>query len=649
MDVDRGGTRAINAAEVTTAAEAIIDAVMGERSVALELPHELDMLGVPTDQRRHLTERISKAGEEFARLQRRESELGALYSSARELAAIDDASILLARIVDRAHDLVNSDLTYLSEYDARTGELFVRETVGSVSSDFQKLRVPPGKGLASMVVEQRTGISTTQYEAFESGRHEEGIDAAVRAEGIVSMLGVPMLADEEVLGVIFVAIRREYEFDVEEIGLLTALANHASVVLQTARRLKDLRRAEDDSRRAIASLSQTLLERDRAHTVHRQLMEAVLTGGGLEIVVEILSTELSRPVMLVDMDGNSVCRAGQWSDTVASHWSEGPVAEALEESARTGHYIALGEQWEVRGVSAIAAGERRFAALLLGAGEFPIGDVDMRTVERAALVGSLLFLSDEAVAEAEYRAQGDVVRDLLSPNEDRDRVVEIARRRGIDVSTFDSLVYLRVPAEQREVALRKGRMMAPAGLLLSEHRGSLVVVGSTRAHECAEQLREELSASLRTDVLAVLPPIGDLSRAFTVAARVARLLDGLGVRNGLVSTEEYLPYASLFAHDAREINAFIGRVLGALRRNDERRSGELLRTLRAYVHNGASPARTARALNYHVNTINQRLERIDSLLGAEWRMDEPYFRLSMAVRLDEMRENLFERSSEMRR
>ncbi|MGC2941690.1 MULTISPECIES: helix-turn-helix domain-containing protein [unclassified Brevibacterium] len=649
MVVDRGGTRAVNAAEVTTAAGAIIDAVMGERSVALELPHELDVLGVPTDQRRRLTERISKAGEEFARLQRRESELGALYSSARELAAIDDANILLARIVDRAHDLVNSDLTYLSEYDARTGELFVRETVGSVSSDFQKLRVPPGKGLASMVVEQRTGISTTRYEAFESERHEEGIDAAVRAEGIVSMLGVPMLADEEVLGVIFVAIRREYEFDVEEIALLTALANHASVVLQTARSLKGLRRAEDDSRRAVARLSQTLLERDRAHAVHRQLMEAVLTGGGLEKVVEILSTELSRPVMLVDMDGNSVCRAGSWSDAVVSLWGERPVAEALEESANTGRYIALGVQRDIQGVSALAAGERRFAALLLGAGEFPIGDVDARTVERAALVGSLLFLSDEAVAEAEYRAQGDVVRDLLSPNEDRDMVVEIARRRGIDVSTFDSLVYLKVPAEQREVALRKGRMLTPAGLLFSELRGSLVIVGSTRAHEFARQMRDELSASLRTEVLAVLPPSGDLSRAFAVATRVARLLDGLGVRNGLVSTEEYLPYASLFAPDSREINEFIGRALGALRRNDERRGGELLRTLRAYVHNGASPARTARALNYHVNTVNQRLERIDSLLGAEWRMDEPYFRLSMAVRLDEMRENLLDRSGELRR
>lgn len=635
-----GESKAARAAEVTSAAEAIIDAVVGDRPVALDLHREFNILGVPIEESRRLTDRISRTCQEFARLQRRASELGALYSSARELAAIDDANVLLARIVDRAHDLVNSDLTYLSEYNVRTGELFVRETIGSVSSDFQSLRVPPGKGLASMVVEQRTGISTKQYEEFERNRHEEGIDAAVRAEGIVSMLGVPMLADDEVIGVIFAATRREYEFDIEEMALLTALANHASVVLQAAQRLKELRRAEGESRQAVARLSQTLLERDRAHTVHRQLMEAVLTGGGLGMVVEILSTELSRPVMLVDMEGTPMCRAGQWSETAATEWADWQTAEALETSARTGRYVALGKEREIRGVSALAAGERRFAAILLGAGEFFLGDVDARTVERAALVGALLFLSDEAVAEAEYRAQGDVVRDLLSPSTDRDRIMEIARRRGIDVSAFDSLVLLAVSAEQRDLALHRGRVTAPDGVLVSEYQGSLVLVGGRQAHECAQQMRDDLSAQLHTDVLAVLPPSGELSGAFTVAARTARLLHGLGVYNGLVGTEEYLPYASLIASDSHEIDAYIDTTLGALRRNDERRGTELLATLRAYVHNGASPARTARALSYHVNTVNQRLERIDLLLGGEWRLDEPFFRLSMAVRLDEMREHL---------
>lgn len=630
----------VKEAEVTSAIEAIIHAVVHDRSMHLELPGGFGALGVSTEESLRLMARIARAGQEFARLQRRESELGALYSSARELAAIDDADILLSRIVDRAHNLVNSDLTYLSEYNEQTGELFVRETVGSVSSDFKTLRVPPGKGLASMVVEQRAGISTARYETFEHDRHDEGIDEAVRAEGIISLLGVPMLADDEVLGVIFTATRREYEFDIEEMALLTALANHASVVLQTARRIRKLRRAENESRKAVAKLSQTLRERDRAHAVHRQLMEAVLKGGGLDMVVEILSKELSRPIMLVDMEGSPVCRSGRWSETVEIEFAEASVSAALEKSAQTGSYVALEGEREIQGISVLEAGERRFAAILLGAGNFPLGDVDVRTVERAALVGALMFLSDEAVAAAEYRVQSDVVRDLLWPGTDRERVVEVARGRGIDVSAFDSLVLLTVSAEERDQALTRARVITPEGVLISMYQDSIVLVGERRAQMCAERIRDDLAASLRTDVLAVLPPAGELSKAFTVATQVARLVAGLGVHDGLVETTEYLPYASLFGSDSGEVDAYIETILGRVRRFDEQRGSELLTTLRAYVHNGASPARTARALNYHVNTINQRLERIDSLLGAEWRSDEPFFRLSIALRLDEMREHL---------
>ncbi|MFD0662272.1 helix-turn-helix domain-containing protein [Thermocatellispora tengchongensis] len=50
----------------------------------------------------------------------------------------------------------------------------------------------------------------------------------------------------------------------------------------------------------------------------------------------------------------------------------------------------------------------------------------------------------------------------------------------------------------------------------------------------------------------------------------------------------------------------------------------------------ASPTRTARALGFHTNTILQRLDRLDALLGPGWREDDRFFRISLAVRLHEM-------------
>ncbi|WP_411156011.1 helix-turn-helix domain-containing protein [Microbacterium sp. NIBRBAC000506063] len=58
------------------------------------------------------------------------------------------------------------------------------------------------------------------------------------------------------------------------------------------------------------------------------------------------------------------------------------------------------------------------------------------------------------------------------------------------------------------------------------------------------------------------------------------------------------------------------------------------------MRNNASPTRTARTLSFHTNTILQRLERLDQILGEGWRDDERMFRIGVAVRLDELRETL---------
>ncbi|HEY9263204.1 MAG TPA: helix-turn-helix domain-containing protein, partial [Mycobacterium sp.] len=89
--------------------------------------------------------------------------------------------------------------------------------------------------------------------------------------------------------------------------------------------------------------------------------------------------------------------------------------------------------------------------------------------------------------------------------------------------------------------------------------------------------------------------------------------------------------------DARTLNAFIDETIGPVRDYDSRKGSDLLSTLRAFVRNEASPTKTARALNYHTNTILQRLDRLKSLLGDDWRSDEHLFRISAAVRLDELR------------
>lgn len=579
-----------------------------------------------------------EARRELARLRRREHELGVLFSSASELAAIRDSDTLLQRIVHRVHQMMGGDLSYLSEYDPSTRELFVRTTVGSVSAGFRKLRVPPGKGLASVVVEQRGGGAVQRYTEFESGRHEAEIDAAVESEGIVSMAGVPMLADEEVLGVLFVATRQERAFSAEELALMTALANHASVVLQTARTLRDLRAAQDESRAAIENLREHVVQRDRAHAVHRNLVEAVLEGGGFPTVAETLSSELARPVLVVDNAGHPLAEAGTGNNLSA--WGD-EVQPALESSQRSGTFVRLTGCRNITAAAAMAAGSRYFGAILLGEGSFELEDIDVRTVERAAQVGALLVLSQEAVAQAEHKAQSELVVDLLTAHqEQRQDILDRARRRGMGAIDFSSLIVLSVPSESRTEAARSAALAAGRAALAGEYRGLVAVLGDESLHDRAESIRRAVGQRVASKVLGVVPPDGDIAHCFEAARRTVRLMEALGIQDLLVHSADYLPYATVFEATAQEMDAFLGGAIGRIRQYDSLRGTELLRTLRTYVTHGASPTKTARAMNYHVNTILQRLERLDHLLGADWREGERYFRMSLAIRLDELREQV---------
>lgn len=629
--------------EDTEAITALLDAAYDPELVGpTAVSDALRRLGATDAETSVLAERVGRAQRELSRLRRREHELSALFSSARELAELRDSDAVLARLVQRAHEMMGVDLAYLSEFDPDTEELRVRETSGSVSASFQKLRVPPGRGLASVVVESRTAQWVADYTAYTAERHDAGIDDAVSAEGLVSLLGVPMLTSDDVLGVLFVANREKKSFSPDEVALLSALADHASVILQTTQTLRELQESEDASRRTLESLTAHLVERDRSNTVHQELVHAVLAGGGFAPVAETLASALGRAVAIIDGQEKIIAAAGlPLAPGMLS--LDGPVREALAESRRSGHCVPVAGPG-VRAVAALTAGTRHFGALLLGDGDFELGAVDLRTVERAAQVGALLELQHEAASGADHRVRSELIADLLEDVPERRSDVERrARRLSVDLADLDSLLLLSVPGDQQTAAARALIRQLDDRALVGEYRGFVVAARSRRSDEVEpEKLRAQVAASIQHPVTVVVPHAGrdSLPSAFQAARRTARLLAALGLSDLTAQVDDFLPYSAVLDTDAQGLTAFLRDTIGAVRQYDAERNADLLGTLRAFVRNNASPTRTARALNFHTNTILQRLDRLDHVLGAGWRDDEQMFRIGIAVRLDELRERL---------
>lgn len=589
-----------------------------------------------------LSSRLRDLRSLLARWRRRGHELSALFSSARELAELRDTDALLHRLVERTHALMGTDVTYLSEFHEDADELRVRSTLGTVAPSFRELRVPPGMGLASKVVRTRCPQWTPVYQANHSIPHEQDIDAAVAAEGLVSMLGVPLVAGDRVLGVLFAANRSKHEFTPDEIALLSAFANHAAVVLQTTSLLEQARVAAQEAERANAVLTSNVTAMERASAVHEDLTAVVLQGGSAEGVAETLGKALERAVVILDRDLFPVASAPTEAGVLhssADHGLDAPVSEAIDASRRSGRCVFVGGSPPRPEVAvAVVAGETFLGAVLVGYGELELREVEQRTIERAAQITALVAVKQEAFAAAEDRVRGELVADVLRGDQARwEELLLRARARDVRLEGLCSVIVVGVSTEGRRSAAEALRRSASGGLV-GERDGLLVLLApSDDPVSTARAAWNAVYAAQRGSVLAVAgPPAGsmeELGSCFESARRCVEVVRRLNASEGVVDSRAYEPYMAMFGPGGKDVSGFIDATIGPVLRWDEQRHTELFKTLSAFVDSYSSPSRTARVLHVHINTVNQRLERIGALLGPTWREPESLFRVSVAARL----------------
>ncbi|GAB2847662.1 helix-turn-helix domain-containing protein [Streptomyces deserti] len=561
---------------------------------------------------------------------RREAELSALFETAHDLAGLRDLDAVLQAIVQRARSLLGTDVAYLSLNDPARGDTYMRVTEGSVAARFQQLRLGMGEGLGGLVAQTARPYVTEDY--FKDGRfqHTLTIDAGVRDEGLVAILGVPLMLGHHVIGVLFAADRRARVFEREQIALLGSFAALAAAAIDTANLLTETRSALADLERANEIIQDRSAVIERASDVHDRLAELVLRGGGVHDVAAAVSEVLGGAV--------------EFAEAAAA------PADALEASRAEGHAVRHEDDW----IAAVTAGGELLGALVLR-GHRGLDPVDQRTLERAAMVTSLLLLARRSAAEAEQRVRGELLDDLLDARDRDPRLLrDRAARLHADLDATHVVLAARLEgaaADADQEADARRRLWAAAshlaatrhGLAAARDGGTVLLLPLTpgdTATDLARRTARDLGTAVHEPVsVGASAPLKDLAnRPGPVAeayAEARRCLDALSVlgRSGDGAAAEDFGFLGLLLAGDRDITGFVDRTIGQVVAYDERRGTELLRTLDAYFACGMSPARTKDELHVHVNTVAQRLERVGRLLGDDWQTPSRALEIQLALRL----------------
>lgn len=147
----------------------------------------------------------------------------------RRIEAVVDARLyglemeqFLAELLGRVREVLGVEIAAILLFDPHAQQLVATAAKGIEEEVRVGIRIPVGKGFAGRVVSGRRPI------AIEDVKPEDVFSPVLRAAGVRSLLGVPMLAGGEVVGVLQIGSRVPRHFTDDEVQLVQLAADRAS-------------------------------------------------------------------------------------------------------------------------------------------------------------------------------------------------------------------------------------------------------------------------------------------------------------------------------------------------------------------------------------------------------------------------------------
>jgi GAF domain-containing protein/sugar diacid utilization regulator len=468
------------------------------------------------------------------------------------------------------------------------------------------------------------------------------VKRTVRFWKIRSIMAVPMLFADEVIGVIFLDdVDRPHVFTDEDADTATVFGSLAAVAVMHAQERIDLRTRLAAAHRKVKALR-------RATAVDERLSDLVLQGRSLQDLLDNLAGLLGKPCAVFGPDGERLATAlpPGIHDGIAPRLLEPELARRPEvRDALAAH--DSGRAFVVGPVPAAGILHRHVVApVMLGSelwgrlvvmehkGRFTGGDVVV--LRRAATLIALQVNTERKAVEADWNAGSSLAAELLGDCSDATVVQRRADRLGValDAPRVVMLIGSRSGNEDdvpsfRAVAAAFRRAAPDLTVHVTSVSGAVAALIEVPADVDPETFVASSDATFEA-VREVLHPADQL-----VGGVSAVHVDRDGYRAGYQEARQVLGCIRRFSPDggraiftADELGA--GRLFLATSDGDlvtgfaeetfggfvtDRSKIDLLATLCSFFDNMASIRRTAACLRLHENTIRYRLSRIEELTG----------------------------------
>ena len=463
--------------------------------------------------------------------------------------------------------------------------------------------------------------------------------------GVRSMLGVPMIVREDVVGILYLDNEEEsHPFTAQHQAVASAFAHLAGIAIQQAQRAAELRK----NMKTVARQNELLRH---STAIEEKLTRLVLEGGTLADIATAASELTGKPCAIHGADFRRLavgCPSGDGlpsSSVLDEEFRHLPAVEAALAELKPNRPVVVdavpgdgllhrflvarvvlhGKTW---GYLAVMEFGSRFTAL------------DLATSRRSATAIAIELSVEGRAAAADRQAREGLVRDLLHCLEDQGALVRRAEALSLRISSphlvclLDGDETTPLSTDAVEQAYAK---VAPGGepwLMAAPQNGVALVLeldedlprpaALAKAKETVEKLQARLGS--KQTVLAALSSAcqapADYGAAYKEAQQVLGCLGSLrGCEDSALSllAADDLGAARLMLTmvDGAEADRFTRNTLGPLLDQGNRTLAELLDTVRTFFEADRSVRNSAKHLGVHENTIRYRLGRVLELTGLD--------------------------------
>lgn len=589
-----------------------------------------------------------------ARLVAKHEEVVKLTEGIRSITSTLELEHVIRNLIQNALSVIPAaDAGLLHLYDPTTERLVPKAAVGFRESVIQRFRLRVGESIAGKVFQDgQARLYRTQAEVV-AGMHDispenyRHLDEAKELAQLHGLMCVPLSIGAQRIGVLVLHQFHQNQYFLEDdLRMLQGFADQTAIALENARLFAETKVALHETAHLTEQLQTKHNDLVKRSEIHETFKRHALQSGGVERIVREMGKMLGRSVLLADWLEQQVIPAGR----LPVSWDELALLFADRHSPVYVRVRSCDEAGDV-GVFLypLYNGTVFLGALVIPNGAPLLSDLERITVEQGSAVLTLDLVKKQSLSSVLYKRAHDFFQELLDNS--GAELPEWAQSFGLSSTAEYQVVYAcllglsdlhKLEASIHRLAADWKRAFAGwevltygfhhhATMLLDLSRGLPDASWLERLQTLCEEWERRGDGRIALGIGGRYKGIVNIAKSWEEAKKAVRYLLNRG-QGGVVRYSELGVNRLIANQSAEEIRAFVEEVFQPLWAQKTKRP-ELEKTLLVYMACNQSARKAADQLHIHINTLYQRLHKIEELLGVDLRQPTDVLKLQLACYL----------------